>query len=250
MKLFESEIRKVFENLGIYHNIQLIIYNLLYIEIDCQNTTLIEDLVQYGYKIMEMDYVIYKDLSYYQRSADFHCTIVSNRPDYNSDKECNNYSDVHCVNHEHIVPKLHKNISYVLKYNSDNANIYLTDKYYQECDYFLNNDDDYVYNHDIKFLKEIINIGSDRIILTNVDRIELLNSSGYNYDRRGSDCCEIMLDFHEEYNFKPTNLTEFFKALYRMKSHKWDDNYELYGFSEASVYDEKLCICINFNHGS
>jgi hypothetical protein len=96
-----------------------------------------------------------------------------------------------------------------------------------------------------------------RVILHNVKKI--------NRDKRGTTYLDIIstklnknklrLNFHKEWELEDNTLLSFLEGLYQIKSHKFDNWYEL--FSGVSSYLEEkfygkniLHIFIDFDHGS
>ncbi len=80
----------------------------------------------------------------------------------------------------------------------------------------------------IKTLKK----NPNEIYLICDNTIILNNTSGINDDWRGSDATKLELDFHDEFEIVPINgiipLKKLIDACFRIKSHKFDFNYELY----------------------
>ena len=79
----------------------------------------------------------------------------------------------------------------------------------------------------------------------------IINDRGINEDHRGSDHTRIILDFHDNYVVKKNcTLHKFADACYRVKSHKFDYWYELYGWIKIKKSHAFLNIHLDFDHGS
>ena len=79
----------------------------------------------------------------------------------------------------------------------------------------------------------------------------LINES-FNEDHRGSDHTRIILDFpgKVELKGKKTKMTDFIDALFRLRSHKFENWYEMFLRSEVNS-DKKVIIAdVIFDHGS
>ena len=81
-------------------------------------------------------------------------------------------------------------------------------------------------------------------------KITLFNESGFNPDHRGSDHTRITIPFYDSYTLRKNTVSELLQGMYHVKSHKFDDWYEL--FHKARVYVKGKCIkiVIDFDHGS
>lgn len=81
--------------------------------------------------------------------------------------------------------------------------------------------------------------------------LRLQNSHGINTDHRGSDHTKIILDFHDEFELENNcTLYKFADACYRVKSHKFDYWYELYGAVSIKSTKSEFKIDLGFDHGS
>jgi hypothetical protein len=86
------------------------------------------------------------------------------------------------------------------------------------------------------------------------DQIMFKNIRGINYDKRGTRD-NILLPYHEKYTIDcPFTLDEFLTGYHKIKSHKFDYWYELYGKCKLKfekINDlETLVIECDFDHGS
>jgi hypothetical protein len=132
------------------------------------------------------------------------------------------------------------NIKYNLKWSQDSDD----SKLYDDCE--LHSE---FYNLIIATLK---GKSLQALKLTYGDKsFRFVNPSGVNDDHRGSDHTKIVLDFHTNYllDVNPT-LEQFAEACYRIKSHKFDYNYEMYcGVSTICDFNS-LTMNFSFDHGS
>lgn len=85
-------------------------------------------------------------------------------------------------------------------------------------------------------------------------RVTLHNGCGINDDHRGSDHTDIYLDFNSTWVLTGPTLRDLVEGLYRVKSHKFDRNYEM--FIEATLKclgqdgQRELHVHLVFDHGS
>ena len=102
------------------------------------------------------------------------------------------------------------------------------------------------------YFKENMTDDLNNVIFISKYKLKLVNTSGFNYDTRGSDNTIINLDFHSEYILNE-NFTLYDLAIgcYKIKSHKFDKWYELFlGCVETNLIDGELVINLSFDHGS
>jgi len=220
-------------------------------EIDATDTLMMKYLTIYCYRAIEIDYIVYNGMIYYQRTNSLH-TSIKDRPEHDPDVECSEHliypdPEDRCHILEDIFPDDNE-VHYELVYNGNK-------KYLYDDDGDFIDDDDYDPKEDrskyTTFLENIKVIGMENIILKNVRSIMLYNPSGRNNDHRGSDHCKIDLKYYKNYELDcPVTLKNFFEGLYRMKSHKWDNNYELFGECWPHMHGEDLHISLKFCHGS
>ena len=161
------------------------------------------------------------------------------RPKYDKDVECSIH-DGYCHECEApptIYPKNHHNVKYVIEYEPRNDKSLFE---YSDNIEFIN-----MANSTIENLHNIQLIGYKHINLHNIN--------GFNDDHRGSNHCKVKLKFFDDYLIStPLTAHELALAYYRVKSHKWDNNYELYCDCEniADDYTDTLNVYLHFDHGS
>jgi hypothetical protein len=81
--------------------------------------------------------------------------------------------------------------------------------------------------------------------------LTIVNSCGVNDDHRGSDHTKIVLDFHEEINLPSTcSAIELIDTFFRLKSHKFENWYEMYCGCEVDDVGVKYIVSLDFDHGS
>lgn len=74
----------------------------------------------------------------------------------------------------------------------------------------------------------------------------------FNDDHRGSDHTRIILDFPKRVEFKPqkTKMEKFIDGLFRLKSHKFENYYEMYMGTKVRFKEEEIFVSVRFDHGS
>lgn len=80
--------------------------------------------------------------------------------------------------------------------------------------------------------------------------VVLKNPHGVNDDHRGSDHCEIELPFFSSRKLTDPTFEQFVASLYKLKSHKFDTNYEMYCGSKVSRRRGDYYVNLTFDHGS
>jgi hypothetical protein len=82
-------------------------------------------------------------------------------------------------------------------------------------------------------------------------KITLVNNDGFNYDHRGADHTIVPLPFYERYTLTKNTYNSFVHSLFRIKSKKFDNNYELYiGCKIKKINKNEIEIHVEFDHGS
>jgi hypothetical protein len=89
------------------------------------------------------------------------------------------------------------------------------------------------------------------IVFTSPQPVIIRNRSGFNHDKRGSDRTLIHLPFHKKVNLKKRfTLHDVLKANTKLKSHKFENNYEMYCDATCEASDESIVVHLEFDHGS
>jgi hypothetical protein len=107
-----------------------------------------------------------------------------------------------------------------------------------------------------KFMEFIKNIEDNDILNTKVEtifRIRIKGEGEINTDHRGSNHCRLCLDFHLERIIEPGVITinELADHLYRLKSHKFENWYELVSGAEFIPTDDNdYLLKLNVDFGS
>ena len=103
----------------------------------------------------------------------------------------------------------------------------------------------------LKIFKDIVEC-KHKVVLGGYDNIILHNTRGFNRDHRGSDHINIQLTFHKEYCVPlPCDLKTLAAALHKIKSHKFDYNYEsFFNAHRLEFSDNNLHIYLRFDHSS
>jgi len=199
----------------------------------------INDLIIFVYDSVEIKYV-------YILNDDGSKTKYYNRPNqwhgnYDEDGECNGEYD--CDFHDQI--STNKHIHYVFKFKPDINRI---------IDYRIDNPigQSILTDNELNILtsgplKEIFIECPKKLVIHNI--------SGFNEDHRGSDHTKLILDFHDDYTLIPINgkisLKKFADACLRIRSHKFENCYEMYcGVDSVEIGNNKIIANVVFDHGS
>ena len=95
------------------------------------------------------------------------------------------------------------------------------------------------------------NVNWENVNIMGAKTLILQNTRGYNYDKRGSNKCDLYLEFYEEKEIAlPVTLKQLADAFFRIKSHKFDSWYELYCGCKKVVSKNGVVLKVNFDHGS
>lgn len=209
-------------------------------------TSVLNDLIRYCYVTTDIAYIEYKNKKYYNSSNQWY-----EREEREEDKNRNYDPDIECENYmencefDMIHPKNPDDVKYIIDYNKDET--HWTDDY-----------------ENIDLIRKISNANIEKVTLMGYDFINIINKHGINHDHRGSNHCKIYLETYGNYKINlSTNLLQFANCLYRIKSHKWDTNYEMYcGINTPytkthELYDKSkltkehgLYVSFMFDHGS
>jgi len=84
------------------------------------------------------------------------------------------------------------------------------------------------------------------------EAVHLENQSGVNSDRRGADIAQgITLPFYSKLSLGARiSLEEIAVSYYKLKSHKWDEWYELFEGTSQEIRGAMSIILVHFGHGS
>ena len=140
-------------------------------------------------------------------------------------------------------------LTFISNDNPDYAYIYqfdpdLSQSYFGDC-YFIK-----------KLHKYLIKKSPRKLKLGNLDQLSVHNvhPRGINDDARGVRYMDWRLYFWRKYGIEKINgitLHDLIIAVYKVRSHKFENNYELYtGIENFSFDDDTLYLSLNFDHGS
>jgi len=124
--------------------------------------------------------------------------------------------------------------------------------------YDNDNDDDYKDHDDVKVNKNkiIADISNLKLnpceikFISNIN-INIINRNGFNTDHRGLDHTLIRLPFLTEINLgKEFTLEDLIIANTNLKSHKFDNWYELYCGAKCEKKNNLIEVSLDFDHGS
>ena len=158
-------------------------------------------------------------------------------PDTDSDSESVNYEE---SDFEDEIPS--DQFKYIIGWDLSGDEIEYVIEY-------LLNDSDYQEEYVINKVEHYIDmIKTNKKILPN---ITLHNLAGYNSDKRGSDRTCPVLDFSTTYKVEGNTITDLAEAYYRVKSHKFDNWYEMFmKVVEVNKNQDTFDVYIDFDHGS
>lgn len=198
---------------------------------------LLVDLYRYAMMTTEIVLIEYEGKRYYQRSnmwGEGSSEGLSERPLYDPDVNCEFYTwDGECEAPSTIFPDNPDEVTYHLSYDQDGIDW---------------NDEQINHNNLIRLIKHI---DPSQITLVGYETLILENDNGINDDHRGSNHCQVDLEFYDEYKMKlPISLMDFMKGCYRIKSHKWDKWYELYCGGTVDMESKSITLTTSFDHGS
>jgi hypothetical protein len=201
------------------------------------NKEIVEDLFRYIADATTFSHVIFNGLPYYERTNMWGSDLPSGieRLSYDVDVECKGYWSGECesAGEDIINPKNSDKVSYVIKYLDTGAIIGREDV----------NDED--------FIKKMPDYDSEKVLLVGYKKLIVRNPVGVNRDHRGSDHCKIKLKYHKAIIKKDyITLRELCDIFYKIKSHKWDNHYEMYCGVDVHMGKSTLTIEADFDHGS
>ena len=170
------------------------------------------------------------------------------------------------LNHDKMV-NLYKDVNVPISFDDTPDYDYYRDKLkFVPCD---ETDDKYIYkfkdevdleSFDINpiIISEIhgflMKYSPKKLKIGNYTDLKVSNYHGVNKDARGIRYLDWRLYFWEEYNISNDNGITFHDliiAAYKVKSHKFENNYEMYcSIKNIHNSDNKLCIDLKFDHGS
>lgn len=203
-------------------------------EIICNSPDIVCKVINTIIEKTKLLYVIYDNIQYYERKHDWNDSKDDKYPcsEYWHD-ECNYWSksELCAIYPDTVIP-------------TDPLN---------RITYFTKFDMDRMYIH------EIIEELTEDSKITFVKDIQVYNPIGINPDHRGSNHCQLKLPFVFSIIIPKGTYTIFDLAskLYNLKSHKFENNYELYcgclyednhPLYKNILYNE--CYVLQFDHGS
>jgi hypothetical protein len=211
---------------------------------DINNINNLIPLILYLSKNVELKYVVYKNTKFENQKNNWNET--------NSKYSCNGYFEC-----DFEIIKCHQPIII-----NNNKRYKVSDKKNIKYEVMLNNSnlDIETYNFDIlkdkKIKKRLIHILEnlpsldDKVICDK--KLTFVNDAGFNKDHRGSDHTKIVLDFNDIYTFRPKTIRDICEAILRIKSHKFDNWYELFinCYEEKDENNKEIIIHFDFDHGS
>lgn len=117
-------------------------------------------------------------------------------------------------------------------------------------------DENNILKSNIKKILLLIEKTNKKIPISNIkfvlDKcVNLQNVNGFNKDHRGLDHMIIELPFVSNIKLgKEFTLEEMITTIYNLKSHKFDYWYELFCDTKIKIDNDKIDVCLSFDHGS
>jgi hypothetical protein len=188
-------------------------------------------LIKFIYASYSIEFVRHKRKNYFNCSNTWHGGDPGNGKKYcHQDIECDGYSDC--------------------ELEKENIEIDMSTLKYFYTKHFDEDDED-ISNELVKNIHDFLQ-SKNNFTFKSSTEIILKNINGFNDDHRGSDHVIFNLPFEPTINlgskFKFLDLVD---ACYRIKSHKFDNWYELYcGIKEITKQNNTSIIKVNFDHGS
>lgn len=169
-----------------------------------------------------------------------------------------------------VMKKIYSNIDGSMNYDfyTDENNNYLSINFSNSSD----KDHKYSYFHQDKFINcaryyddfiekihTLLTVKStQQLFFENISQITLLNTSGICSDSRGVRDVDWKLHFWDSFTIeseKNISLHDFIIALYKIKSHKFENNFELFAGIKKMQFvdvgtDRQLFVWLCFDHGS
>ena len=198
----------------------------------------LEEILKYVYDNTRIHHVVYKNRKYYERTNQWSWIHENNQRDNDDpDVECDEYMDA-CTAHPSIFPGPLQ-IEYVIE------------KIGNDIDFIAEGYDDT--DEKIRQFSMIANLPLKKVlIVSDYKKFRFINHCGINKDHRGSNHCKIDLPFEDRITIElPKTLYKFAQVCYRLKSHKFDHNYEMFiGLNSSVSGKHGLTVVTKFDHGS
>lgn len=211
--------------------IQLRFHKILSID----NLEILNFTFEYISKVTHFHHIELNGNPYYETDNMWSTYAIKKRPSYDENILCKAY--LKCDRKPIIYPNTHDKIKYILRYYYGQG----------ECDSEV---DEPQY---VEFVSQISPYKLKNILLIGFNNLTVINKCGENKDHRGSNHCNVFLPMHNNVNMKKyATLYDLAIAYYKLKSHKWDNNYEMFcgvntrmrkGSGNAKVF-------FTFDHGS
>jgi hypothetical protein len=193
---------------------------------------ILDKLFKYLATVTSFHHIKFNGLHYYETGNMWESYNIKKRPPYDPDTECNEYR--RCKRKPTIYATINDRIKYILKFDYSEKNILSKkDKKYNEL------------------VLQILPYKLKNVLLIGFDKLIIKNGCGPNNDHRGSDHCNVFLPMHNKVNIKKYGtLYNLAIAYYKLKSHKWDNHYEMFSGSKTVIHEGNVKVTLDFDHGS
>jgi hypothetical protein len=195
------------------------------------DTDVIDYIFEYVSRVTSFHHIKFNGLPYYETKNLWRPHDIKERASYDIDVLCNKSRQ--CDREPSIIPKYGDKIKYVLKYNYRKKNIL--------------SKGDVKYNN---FVLQISQYELRNVLLIGFDKFTVKTVFGYlNDDHRGSDHCNVYLPTHHKVRMiKYVTLYDLATAYYKLKSHKWDDYYEMFRCATTRIYNGNVNVVLRFDY--
>lgn len=180
-------------------------------------------------------HIEFNGLPYYETNNLWATCNIEKRPSYDVDVPCGSYRGCGCSRAPTIFPNDNDKIKYILEYNEIDVLSWFDNPKYEN------------------FVSHISQFAFQNVLLIGFDNLTIINNHGRNDDHRGSDHCNVYLPMHDKVSMKKyATLYDLAITYYKLKSHKWDDNYEMFCHAETRMQTKSgnAEVFLTFDHGS
>lgn len=223
--IWVSIMRQFSRLFDIYHIANKVSY---YDYSDKVESNIIKAMIQFANRNTILKGAIYEGKMYYERTNTWSNSDHPDDASHDKDVVCDGYSK--CEDkHDDIIECEPSEVEYVFEQMINDIH---DDA---DCLEFFNRDDNNL----------------DEIIVVGHRYISFENMSGINDDHRGSTHCKLTLDYEDTIEFERyITLKDVCDTFYRLKSHKFDNWYEMYCRTKKMREEQNYYFELTFDHGS
>uniref|UniRef100_A0A6C0CAL0 Uncharacterized protein n=1 Tax=viral metagenome TaxID=1070528 RepID=A0A6C0CAL0_9ZZZZ len=205
--------------------------NLIYLQF--QKIILIDDLniishaFEYIYQATNFHHIKYNGSPYYETENMWRVHNIKKRGLYDLDYHCDGHHE--CTRpYPQIYPIKGDKVKYIIEPNLD----------------FRIQYDDLR-----EFATQILPYDIKNVLFVGFDKRTIVNEHGENFDRRGSNHCNVYLQMFDKVSIKKcVTLHNLAIAFYSLKSHKWDKRWEMFGSAVTKREENNIKVFLGFDH--